>query len=69
MPVSLYSGGATIKNIVEYLLNGVKNELFNPEHAVVYQNMSRPLCDYYISSSHNSYILGNQVFGDASASG
>ena len=40
--------------------------LFILQHALVYQDMSQPLCNYFISSSHNTYLTGKQVLGQAS---
>ena len=42
------------------------NEIFDPEKLEIYQDMSRPLCDYYINSSHNTYLLANQLTSDSS---
>ncbi|CAF1360278.1 unnamed protein product [Rotaria sp. Silwood1] len=30
-----------------------------------YQDMTRPLTDYFIKTSHNTYLFGNQVWGDS----
>ncbi|XP_071324548.1 1-phosphatidylinositol 4,5-bisphosphate phosphodiesterase delta-3-A isoform X1 [Trachinotus anak] len=43
-----------------YMLS-LENDVFNPDHARVYQDMSRPLAHYYISSSHNTYLTKDQV--------
>lgn len=32
------------------------------------QDISAPITDYFISSSHNTYLTGNQVYSDAAAS-
>ncbi|GAA6110030.1 1-phosphatidylinositol 4,5-bisphosphate phosphodiesterase delta-3-A [Tachysurus ichikawai] len=48
-----------------YMLSN-ENDLFNPDHTVVYQDMTRPLAYYYISSSHNTYLSKDQVTGESS---
>ncbi|KAI1832813.1 hypothetical protein DTO027I6_8127 [Penicillium roqueforti] len=55
---------ASLDAFREYM-KGVNASAMGPEEAL---DLSAPLSDYFISSSHNTYLTGNQLYSDAAAS-
>uniref|UniRef100_A0A8C5D084 Phosphoinositide phospholipase C n=1 Tax=Gadus morhua TaxID=8049 RepID=A0A8C5D084_GADMO len=43
-----------------------EGSIFNTSHKDLYQDMSQPLSHYFLSSSHNTYLLEDQLRGQSS---
>nr|XP_061795236.1 1-phosphatidylinositol 4,5-bisphosphate phosphodiesterase eta-2-like isoform X1 [Nerophis lumbriciformis] len=41
-------------------------DIFNPEHHLVNQDMTQPLCNYFTATSHNTYLTGDQLLSQSS---
>ncbi|KAJ9586061.1 hypothetical protein L9F63_020294, partial [Diploptera punctata] len=61
-------GQLLIDGFTKYLLSE-KCDIFDPMHRQVCQNMKHPLTHYFISSSHNTYLLEDQLKGPSSVEG
>lgn len=57
----------SLKGFTHYMLSQEESPLphLRPKKA---QNMDRPLSDYLIASSHNTYLTGHQLHGESSVS-
>jgi phosphatidylinositol phospholipase C delta len=58
----------TVTGFTSFLLSQ-DNSAFSDIDANVYQDMTRPLSEYYISSSHNTYLVGHQLVGVSTIEG
>ncbi|MEE6477349.1 hypothetical protein FKM82_011484, partial [Ascaphus truei] len=41
------------------------NYICQKEHCMIYQDMTLPLSDYFISTSHNTYLISDQLVGQS----
>jgi hypothetical protein len=46
---------------VKTLASARNNNLLEPSRAVLYQDMTQPLSQYFMASSHNTYLEGDQL--------
>ncbi|XP_031749440.1 1-phosphatidylinositol 4,5-bisphosphate phosphodiesterase delta-4 isoform X2 [Xenopus tropicalis] len=58
----------SIDGFVMYLCSP-EGSIFNVAHEQLYQDMTQPLCHYFISSSHNTYLMEDQIRGQSSVEG
>ena len=58
----------TVESFNAFLLSP-DNCAFSDQHSATWQDMNRPLSEYYISSSHNTYLVGHQLVGDSTIEG
>lgn len=55
----------SVDGFLMYLVSR-EGSIFNPERRGLFQDMSQPLAHYYISSSHNTYLMEDQLKGPSS---
>ena len=58
----------TLEGFTNFLLS-TDNSAFADQHGKIWQDMTRPLPEYYISSSHNTYLVGHQLVGVSTIEG
>ncbi|CDO77451.1 hypothetical protein BN946_scf184857.g58 [Trametes cinnabarina] len=58
----------SLSGFTTFLLSA-DNSAFADQHGRIYHDMTRPLPEYYISSSHNTYLVGHQLVGESTIEG
>ena len=50
-----------------HFIHGNENELWNPlRKSTIYDDMTLPLTEYFMNSSHNTYLMGDQFRSNSS---
>ena len=58
----------SLESFTNFLLS-IDNSAFSNQNDKVWQDMTRPLSEYFISSSHNTYLVGHQLVGVSTIEG
>ena len=66
-PVTWENSAWKVKHFISFL-SSQENSAFSEEPRI-WMDMTRPISDYYISSSHNTYLVGNQLMGTSTIEG
>ncbi|XP_072315914.1 1-phosphatidylinositol 4,5-bisphosphate phosphodiesterase delta-4-like [Eucyclogobius newberryi] len=71
--IELYEPSETAREQTSMSLDGFQlylcsphGSIYNPDHRELHQDMSLPLSLYFISSSHNTYLMEDQLRGQSS---
>ncbi|KAG9317908.1 PLC-like phosphodiesterase [Chiua virens] len=67
-PPSLANLVMSLDTLTAFLLSS-DNAAFVGQNGKLNQPMTHPLCDYFISSSHNTYLIGHQLVGVSTIEG
>lgn len=76
VPLEAHASDPSPSSRYRILLDGFTSFLLSSENNVmsdssskVTHDMTRPLPEYFVSSSHNTYLLGSQLVGDSTVEG
>ena len=56
----------SFRKFVNLMIDRTINNVFNKEKILRTQDMDHPMTDYFVNSSHNTYLDGNQIIGNTS---
>lgn len=68
-PRGLIPLGELSRHGFERFLKSAYNDILDPVERTVNHAMDRPLCEYFISTSHNTYLMGHQITGSSTLEG
>lgn len=58
----------TIDGFTDFLISP-DNASFSRQNNLIWQDMTRPISEYFISTSHNTYLVGHQLVGVSTIEG
>ena len=67
-PFTVENATMSKSGFTSFLLSA-DNSAFADQHGRIDHDMTRPLPEYYISSSHNTYLVGHQLVGESTIEG